>query len=78
VGAPVNGIVEVAGPEQFPLDELIRQVLEARDDPRQVVTDPGARYYGINPGERTLLPGADAELAETRFRDWLAQHLARA
>ena len=56
VGPPLNGIVEVAGPEQFRLDELIRGVLKARNDPREVITDPQARYFGITPGERTLLP----------------------
>jgi uncharacterized protein YbjT (DUF2867 family) len=78
VGAPLNGMVEVAGPEQFRLDELIREVLATRDDPREVVTDPRARYFGINPTERALLPGADARLAETRFSDWFEQQLATA
>jgi uncharacterized protein YbjT (DUF2867 family) len=73
VGAPVNGIVEIAGPEQFPLDELIRQGLEARQDPREVVADPTARYYGVMLGERTLLPGDDARLGEIRFQQWLAE-----
>jgi uncharacterized protein YbjT (DUF2867 family) len=76
VGEPLNGMVEVAGPEQFRLDELIRGVLATRDDPREVVTDPEARYFGINPSERALIPGADAGLAETRFSDWLEQQLA--
>jgi uncharacterized protein YbjT (DUF2867 family) len=76
VAAPVNGTVEIAGPEQFRLDELIRGALAARHDPREVVTDPQARYYGINPSERMLLPGADAHIAETRFDDWLQQQLA--
>jgi uncharacterized protein YbjT (DUF2867 family) len=70
VGPPVNGTVEIAGPEQFRLDELIRDVLKADDDPREVITDPQARYYGIAPGERTLLPGDDAQLGEIRFEDW--------
>jgi uncharacterized protein YbjT (DUF2867 family) len=78
VGAPLNGIVEIAGPDQFRLDELIRGVLKARSDPREVVTDPQARYYGVNPSQRTLLPGADALAAETRFQDWLEQQLATA
>jgi uncharacterized protein YbjT (DUF2867 family) len=74
VGAPVNGIVEVAGPQQFRLDELIRRGLGARHDPREVVTDPHARYWGIDGvGERTLVPHEDASLAETRFEDWLSQ-----
>jgi uncharacterized protein YbjT (DUF2867 family) len=74
VRPPVNGIVEVAGPQQLRLDELIRDVLKASNDPREVVTDPQARYFGINPGERTLLPGDDARIAETRFDDWATQH----
>jgi uncharacterized protein YbjT (DUF2867 family) len=78
VGAPLNGIVEIAGPDQFRLDELIRERLSATGDPREVVTDPQARYYGIIPRERTLLPGADALVAETRFQDWLEQQLATA
>jgi uncharacterized protein YbjT (DUF2867 family) len=73
VGSPVNGIVEVAGPQQFRLDELIRQVLRERRDPREVITDPHARYFGVELDERTLLPGDDARLAETRFDDWLSQ-----
>jgi uncharacterized protein YbjT (DUF2867 family) len=70
---PVNGIVEVAGPERFRLDELIRYHLSAHDDPREVVPDPRARYYGAELGERTLVPGDDAQLGEMRFEDWLSQ-----
>jgi uncharacterized protein YbjT (DUF2867 family) len=73
VGPPLNGIAEIAGPEQFRLDELVRSVLKAGGDPREVITDPQARYYGINPSERTLLPGADARIAETRFAAWSKQ-----
>ncbi len=73
VGAPVNGIVEVAGPEQFRLDELIRRGLTAWNDQRTVVADPHARYFGAELGERTLVPGEGARLGETRFDDWLRQ-----
>src|SRR5215204_4069044 len=73
VGSPVNGIVEVAGPQQFRLDELIRRFLRERRDRREVITDPHARYFGVELDERTLLPGDDARLAETRFDDWLSQ-----
>jgi uncharacterized protein YbjT (DUF2867 family) len=73
VGSPVNGIVEVAGPQQFRLDELIRRFLRDRRDPREVITDPHACYSGAELDERTLLPGDDATLAETRFDDWLSQ-----
>jgi uncharacterized protein YbjT (DUF2867 family) len=73
VGKPVNGIIEVAGPEQWRLDELIRRGLAARHDPRQVVSDQNARYFGVQLAERTLLPGKDARLGEARFETWLTQ-----
>ncbi len=73
MGSPVNGTVEVGGPEQFRLDELVRRGLAARKDPREVVTDPHARYYGVEVSERTLVPGDDARLGETRFETWLSQ-----
>ncbi len=73
VGPPVNGIVEVGGPEQFRLDEFIRRGLEARDDPRDVIADPDTRYFGARLDERTLVPDGDASLAETHFEDWLNQ-----
>lgn len=74
VGAPVNGVVEVAGPEQFRLDEFVRRGLSALHDPREVITDSRALYFGIKLGERSLLPGDGAFLFETRFEDWLAQY----
>jgi uncharacterized protein YbjT (DUF2867 family) len=77
VGSPVNGTVEVGGPEKFRLDELVRRGLAAWNDPREVVADPHARYYGIELSERTLLPGDDARLGETRFETWLTQPAAR-
>jgi len=76
IGQPVNGTVEVGGPEQFRLDEAIRQGLAARKDPREVVVDPKARYYGIEVKERTLVPGNNARLGQTRFETWLRQPAA--
>src|SRR3954451_1843425 len=73
VGHPVNGIVEVAGPEQLRLDDLIRRGLSARNDPRTVVADPHARYFGAELGESTLVPGDGTRLGTTRFQDWLSQ-----
>jgi uncharacterized protein YbjT (DUF2867 family) len=73
LGAPVNGTVEVAGPEQFRLDELIRRGLSARNDQREVVAYPQARYFGAVLSERTLVPGDNARLGETHFEDWLKQ-----
>jgi uncharacterized protein YbjT (DUF2867 family) len=71
MGSPVNGTVEIGGPEQFRLDELIRRYLAARKDPREVISDPHGRYYGIALSQRTLVPNDDARLGETRFEDWL-------
>jgi uncharacterized protein YbjT (DUF2867 family) len=68
----VNDTVEIGGPEPFRLDELIRRDLAARKDPREVISDPHARYFGIAVGERTLVPKDDARLGETRFDDWLS------
>src|SRR6516225_1267504 len=73
VGSPVNGIVEVAGPEKFRLDELIRLCLSALGDSREVVADPNALYSGARLSKRTLVPEDDAKLGEIRFEDWLAQ-----
>lgn len=72
-GTPVNGIVEVGGPEKFRLDELIRLGLSALGDAREVVSDPNALYYGVRVSERTLVPEDEAKLGEIRFKDWLAQ-----
>jgi uncharacterized protein YbjT (DUF2867 family) len=71
MGSALNGTVEVGGPEQFHLDELVRRGLAARKDPREVVADTHARYYNAELSERTLVPGHDARLGETRFEDWL-------
>lgn len=71
VGSPMNGIVEVAGPDQFRLDDLVRRKLSVRGDPREVVADPHARYFSATLSERTLLPGEDPALGEIRFVDWL-------
>ena len=74
---PVNGTVEIGGPEQFRLDDLARRFLAARPDshpdPRQVVSDPHGRYYGIQVSERALVPYKNAQLSETRFETWLAR-----
>src|SRR6201987_200201 len=78
VGPPVNGIVEIGGPEQFRLDELVRRRLASLNDPREVIADPNARYSGAKISERTLVPGNNARLGETRFENWLAQSAATA
>jgi uncharacterized protein YbjT (DUF2867 family) len=73
VGPPLSGVVEVGGPETFRLDELVRALLAAQGDPREVVADPQARYFGIVPGERTLLPEDDAQIGETSLESWLRE-----
>ena len=73
VGEPVNGIVEIGGPEQFRVDELVRRRLVSLKDSREVVADPNALYSGAKLGEKTLVPGHEARLGETRFETWLTQ-----
>jgi uncharacterized protein YbjT (DUF2867 family) len=71
VAAPMNDTIEVAGPERFRFDELIRQDLASRNDPRTVVVDPHARYFGAELDERSLVPAGEARLGEIRLEDWL-------
>ena len=78
LASPVNGLVEIAGPEQFRVDELVRRRLATLNDSREVVADPEARYAGAKLDERTLLPGKNARLGETRFETWLTQPVAKA
>ena len=74
IGSPLNGIVEIAGPEKFRFEELIRLGLSARKDPREVIADPHARYFGTELSEGSLVPTGDgAQLGETRFDDWLSR-----
>ena len=73
IGSPLNGIVEVAGPEQFRFNEFISRGLSAQKDPREVIADPHARYFGTELSERSLVPSDGALLGETRFEDWLSR-----
>ena len=77
VGRPVNGVVEIGGPEQFRVDELVRRRLASLKDPREVIADPNARYAGAKLSEKTLLPGKNAQLGDTRFETWLTQPAAQ-
>jgi uncharacterized protein YbjT (DUF2867 family) len=72
VEKPLNGTVDLAGPEPIRMDELVRQFLSAASDPRKVITDDHALYYGIAVNDQSLTPGANARLGPTRFADWLA------
>jgi uncharacterized protein YbjT (DUF2867 family) len=76
LGAPLNGTVEVGGPEAIPLDELAREVLAARQDPRQVVADAHARYFGAELNDQSLVPGPGARLGSLTFGDWLRQSIS--
>jgi uncharacterized protein YbjT (DUF2867 family) len=76
VGSPLNGRTEIAGPEQFRMDEFFRDALAGWGDPRQVVTDVHARYFGSELSERSLVPGDGATLGKIRYRDWAAQNAA--
>jgi len=73
IGSPLNGVVELGGPEQFRFEEFIRLGLKARKDPREVVADPNARYFGTALSEYSLVPGKDARLGEIDFEEWLRQ-----
>ena len=64
---PVNGTVEVAGPEKIPLDKLARQFLAAKGDKRQVIADVHARYFGTELNDQSLTPGENPRLGATRF-----------
>lgn len=70
--APLNGRVEIAGPERLRFDEVIRRRLRTRNDARQVIADPRAAYFGAVPGEQSLVPLNGAQLGTIRFEDWLA------
>lgn len=76
-GAPLNGGIEIAGPEVFPMDEFIRRGLAFRGDPRAVIQDPNAQYFGAHIEERTLLPVDGAEIFPTTLAEWLPANSPR-
>jgi uncharacterized protein YbjT (DUF2867 family) len=71
VNPALNRIAEVGGPQRFRLDDLVRKTLASRNDPRRVLTDPSARYFGAEIGEHSLTPGEDATTFDTRLEDWV-------
>ncbi|WP_327588403.1 SDR family oxidoreductase [Nonomuraea sp. NBC_00507] len=77
VGTPLNGRIEVGGPEQFRMDEFFRDTLASWGDPREVVTDPRALYFGQELLERSLVPNDGAALGTIRYRDWAAQNAGK-
>ncbi|MCI0427670.1 MAG: hypothetical protein L0Z46_06610 [Nitrospiraceae bacterium] len=72
VGPPVNGTIEIAGPDRVPLDKLVGRFLAATHDPREVVTDAHARYFGIEVNDQSLTPGKNARIGPTGFEGWLS------
>jgi len=77
VGKPVNGTVEVAGPERIRLDDLVRRYLSANRDARKVTTDVHARYFGIELNDQSLTPGDNPRIGKTRFEDWLSRSIPK-
>jgi uncharacterized protein YbjT (DUF2867 family) len=75
LGAPVNGIIDLAGPERFRFEEIIRQFLSATHDSRQVVVDTHARYFGAALNDQ-LVPQGNSLIGSTRFEDWLNRSIA--
>ena len=75
LGAPVNGTIEIAGPERVRLDELVGRFLRATQDPREVVTDVHARYSGVELNDQSLTPGDNPRIGPTRFEDWLSRSI---
>ena len=70
---PLNGTVELAGPEPIRMDELVRRFLSATGDTRKVTTDASALYFGIVVNDQSLTPGDNPRLGPTRFEDWLSR-----
>jgi uncharacterized protein YbjT (DUF2867 family) len=76
LGAPVNGIVEVGGPDRFPMSELVQRVLRATGDRREVITDAHARYFGAQLDDKSLVAGPGARIGSKRFETWLNESLS--
>lgn len=77
VGQAINGVIEVAGPDRIRQDELVRQYLNATGDPRKVIADDKAGYFGIKVNDQSLVPGDNARLGRTHFSDWLNHSILR-
>lgn len=77
LGTPVNGTIEIAGPDRAPIDELVGQFLSATHDPRTVIADAHAGYFGIEVDDQSLTPGDNPRIGAIRFQDWLARSTSR-
>ena len=73
LGSPINGTVEVGGPERYRMDELVRRVLHANGDKREVIADPHARYFGAELNDQSLVTGPGARIGAKRFEEWLKE-----
>ena len=73
LGEPMNGMIEIAGPDQIRQDELVRQYLSATGDARKVITDANAGYYGLEVNDQSLVPGDNPRLGPTHFAEWLSR-----
>lgn len=73
MGPPINGIVEVAGPERFGMSRLVERYLMEMDDEREVIADPNARYFGAALSDESLTPGANPRIGSKRFEQWLSE-----
>jgi uncharacterized protein YbjT (DUF2867 family) len=73
LSSPANGMIEIGGPEKIRLSELVAHYLKAMNDPRQVVADPHARYFGAELDDGSLVPGANARLGQIGFKDWFSR-----
>ena len=77
IGPPINGMIEIAGPDRIRQDELVRQYLTATGDARKVVTDDNTGYFGIAVNDQSLVPGDNPRLGPTHYKDWLKRSSAR-
>jgi uncharacterized protein YbjT (DUF2867 family) len=75
VAAPLNGTIEIAGPDRLGLEEMVRRFLSANEDPRQVVADAHARYFGTELDDRSLTPSDNPRVGPTHFGDWLSRSI---
>lgn len=73
LSAPLNGVIEIAGPEPVRMSDLVARFLKAKDDPRKVIADPHARYFGTELDDRSLVPGDHPRIGAIRFEDWFSQ-----
>ncbi|NEJ73924.1 NAD(P)H-binding protein [Rhizobium phaseoli] len=73
LATPLNGTIEIGGPEKIRLTEIVTRLLKAMNDPRQVMADPHARYFGVELEDDSLVTGVNARLGRIRFDDWLSR-----